>query len=465
LYVQVKERKDMRKIIVAVIFSTLFPPAVSLVKAATAATTILSGGGSLRANYEVKKTEDDTTDDWDSSANAFLEISHSRQGEKGFASISYRTNVSYDLKDGTAEFSDHLFRFNGRRKLSPHLQFSISDSFIFTNDLWGEKLSSTATGISEPDQAGDEGGTVPDTPETQEPTLSEKIGRDRFWSNNLSTHLAFQYSQRGSFTLGYGNSMLEYDDSQQNDFQRHTGAFHILQGLGPRWSSGLSFTYTDANFEEREDFVTHDVGVNLGYRHSVRDSFSGSINYAEKKYDTGGNRNDNYIVSGNLGWVHGFSPQKTLYISGGPSYYHEDNGEDKLAPNISIDFTSNFEHGSWFLGARSGFSETSFQGYENADGISKYQLIQTGVSWQVAENITAGLGANIRNDSFEENPPKSDEMAYSAYGNITYRFWRWFYLSGRYYYVQVDSDMDTSDSEEHRFFITLGASGELYRWQ
>ena len=64
-----------------------------------------------------------------------------------------------------------------------------------------------------------------------------------------------------------------------------------------------------------------------------------------------------------------------------------------------------------------------------------------------------------------ENPLVSDEKTYAAYVNLSYRFWRWFYVSGRYYYVNVDRDLNGADSEEHRFFITLGASRELYRWK
>jgi hypothetical protein len=82
----------------------------------------------------------------------------------------------------------------------------------------------------------------------------------------------------------------------------------------------------------------------------------------------------------------------------------------------------------------------------------------------VAKDVSASLGASIQNDTFLENPLAADETTYNAYGNISYRFWRWFYVSGRYFYTNVQSDRDADDSEEHRFFITLGASRELYRW-
>ena len=45
-----------------------------------------------RANYNITKTEADTTEDWNSSANAFLSLVHSRLGEKGglFIEVWYK---------------------------------------------------------------------------------------------------------------------------------------------------------------------------------------------------------------------------------------------------------------------------------------------------------------------------------------------------------------------------------------
>ena len=151
-------------------------------------------------------------------------------------------------------------------------------------------------------------------------------------------------------------------------------------------------------------------------------------------------------------------------MSGGLSVYHEDNRDDEQSPNFNINYTSQFEHGSWFIGANGGYTDRSFEGISQDQGISKSQRIQAGADWQVAKDVNAGIGASIINDNYLGNPLASDEKTYNAYGNISYRFWRWFYVSGRYYYVKTDAEVSADDSLEHRFFITLGASRELYRW-
>jgi hypothetical protein len=204
------------------------------------------------------------------------------------------------------------------------------------------------------------------------------------------------------------------------------------------------------------------------------DTFFAGLNYYEKKYetldlpeipdlpDTKINRSDYYAVRANLGWTHAFSPHKTLSISAGPAYLHYVDQDDYWTQYFDISYTSLFKNGSWFVGANGGFDDRAFDGLNQ--GVSEYQQARTGVSWQVAKDVSASLGANIRSDGFLENPLTSDETTYNAYANLSYRFSRWFYVSGRYWYVNSQRDFPAIDSEEHRFFITLGASRELYRW-
>ena len=246
----------------------------------------------------------------------------------------------------------------------------------------------------------------------------------------------------------------------------------ISQGLAPRWSAGLSYSYTDAKYDISQNFTSQSGGLNLGYTQSVQDSFSAGVNYSDKNYDEveiseipeiPNIYSDYYTVRFNLGWTHAFSPHKTLSVSAGPAYLNYVDQDDYWTQYFDIIYTSQFKNGSWFVEANGGFDDRAFDGLNQ--GVSEYQRAGTGVSWQVAKDVSASLGASMRNDGFLQNPLTSDEKTYNAYANLSYRFWRWFYVSGRYWYVNVvDSDINANDREEHRFFITLGASRELYRW-
>lgn len=459
----------MWKTIITLFFLTVLLPNFSSALAATSATTILSGGVSIRGNYNINETENDTTYDWSSSANAFLGLTHQRIGEKGGVSLGTSANYSYNFKDNDGKFSDFFLNFKGWRDLTKRLRINISDNFRMTNDLWGEYLSLTATGISDapPDEGGDNDGGNQEDPD--KPELAATIGPEKFWRNYFNTTLSYQYSQRGTATIGYNNTILNYTESDKDSYQRDGGSIRISQGLGPRWSSGVSYSYNDARFDISEDYTYYNAGANLGYTPSVRDSFYVSGNYYEKNYDSippdnPDNLYDLYAISGSLGWTHNLSPHKSLSMSAGPSYYRKDNGDEGSTPNFHIIYTSQFEKGSWFVGADGGFTDRSFSGSATEQGVSEYQRAAIGVTWQMTKDLSAGLGSTLRTDNFLENPLQSDKKTYSAYANLSYRFWRWFFVSGRYYFAK-DFNSGTYDSTRHRFFITLGASRELYRWQ
>ena len=97
-------------------------------------------------------------------------------------------------------------------------------------------------------------------------------------------------------------------------------------------------------------------------------------------------------------------------------------------------------------------------------GLSEFQRVSGGISWLLAKDLSASLGAYIRTDGFLEDPLQSDEKEYNGTASLRYSFARWYYVSGRYVYNQVDADINLDDYVDHRFFITLGFSKELNRW-
>ncbi len=147
--------------------------------------------------------------------------------------------------------------------------------------------------------------------------------------------------------MGYTNRILEYNESGLNNYRSDGASIGISQRFSRQWSSGLSYSYTDTKYDISEDSTSHAVGFNLGYTHSVRDSFSAGVNYFEKNYDiidpeTPDARNDYYTVSGSLGWTHAFSPTKTLSMSGGPAYVHRTDEDNDTSQNFDIRYTQQF---------------------------------------------------------------------------------------------------------------------------
>ena len=115
------------------------------------------------------------------------------------------------------------------------------------------------------------------------------------------------------------------------------------------------------------------------------------------------------------------------------------------------------------LGQLGGLDDRSLEG-DVDEGLSEYVTAMTGISWQVAKDLSASLGASVRDDNYLQDTDESDEKTYTANASLSYSFMRYFSLSGRYVYTQVVADNSDDEYVDHRFFISLGASKELKRW-
>ena len=340
----------MRKAVVAITFISVLFICVASANAAYTAYTTLSGGASLKASYDSNRnrTPDNEKDRKELTANGSLSLIHSREGEKGGFSLGTRQTFTYNFRTENSSFSDFNLFSHGWRDLSSRLGWNFSDRFVRSNDLWGDYSSSSYTRPPDNEENAEDG-----------PTFSDRNGSRKFWTNSFSTGLNYKYSRQGSVSIGYGNRILEYDQSDENNYKSHNLNGGTSYQFTDQWSSSLSYSYTDANYDKsEEDFTAHNAGFNLGYSHSVWNSYSAGANYNEKNYDTDStenprdDRNDYYTVGGNLGWTHAFSPTKTLSMSGGATHVNQgDSGRDKTSPNFNVNYTSLFENGSWFAGA------------------------------------------------------------------------------------------------------------------
>ena len=450
------KRTVIEMVILAVIVMLLQVSPVS------AATSSLKGGFSLGADYDsnVDRTSDDGDEQWQTTANIFIALD--TKGEKGSLSFKYAPTVKYNFRTEDNNI-DHRLNVSAYNDLSKHLKFHISDNFVKTDDLWGQYLSSTATGVEDV-QANVTGDTTSGNTAQSEPTLSDRIGREKFWQNNFATSIDYEYGKNSTASLGYNNRVLEYDESGNNNYKYHEPWVRVSYWFNPQWNTNFSYQYTNAEFDITQDSIAHSWGVGLNYVQSVQDTFSFGLQYLGKDYDeivpTG--RSDYYTVGANFGWTHAFSPQKTLSLTVGPTYVDRESDDSTTTTSFTVNFKNSFENGSWFIEANGGYDDRSFDA-EN-QGLSEYQQISGGINWQLTQDLSANLGAYFRRDNYVEESPEKDENEYNGTASLRYSFGRWYFISGRYVYNQVDADVNANDYADHRFYITLGFSKELNRW-
>lgn len=427
-----------------------------------AATNLLQGGLSLGANYDsnASRTPVDEIDEWETTLSGFIALT--RSVPKGSLIFRYAPTIKYNERTEDTSL-DHRLHFNAHRYLTELFKFNLSNLFLKTDDIWGEYLSSTATGI-------DDGGTDEPgdgTTDRPDPNFSDQIGRAELWANYFETSFDYEYSKDSFFTLGYSNRILEYEDNNRDNYLYNNPWVSISYAFNPQWNNNLSYNYLDASFDISEDFKTHRVNYNLNYLYSARNTYFFGLAYYQKDYDRDTAvipfERDNYKATrGNLGWTLHYSPKTTFSITAGPSYVEDDSGEEYWTGYFDTSLHSRFKTGSWFIRADGGLDDRSFDGADQ--DLSEYQRVSGGVNWWMSKNWSAGLKGYVRTDDFLQNPLESNEIIYNGIASLRYSFARWYFVSARYVYNEVDADIELNSYVDHRVFITLGFSKDLNRW-
>jgi hypothetical protein len=433
-----------------------------------AAVNSVESGASLGTNYDsnVNRTPDNEISQWETTLRGFIELS--REGQKGSLHLQFIPTFKYTYRTAETDNSiDYALNFLASRKLSDRFQFNIINFFNHTDDLGAENFTLSTTSSTNEEQdvltdTSEENSFRPDL------TLSDRIGRQELTDNYLSTSLVYEYARNSLVTLGYDNRILKYDEPGNDNYMYNSPWTILSFWFNPQWNTSLAYKYTDAEFDLSEDFITHDLGFNLNFMFSKHDRVAATIEYFKKDYeilqeDFINQLSDFYAVYAQLGWRHYFSPHRTISISAGPIFLHINNeNDDSTIPYFNIDYRRGFENGFWYIRAEGGLADRSFEAAD--EGLSEFLQLSEGIRLQVAKNVSANFSVYLRNDNLLETYTEYDEKTFNATADLTYEFARWYFLSALYGFNKLNSDIDSNDYVDHRFFITLGFSKEMYRW-
>ena len=192
-----------------------------------------------------------------------------------------------------------------------------------------------------------------------------------------------------------------------------------------------------------------------------------------------------------VGFDYDLSRHWHITLSGGPSWGSFDNSSTEMDYNAHGGLTWEFLHGSATLFVDKSYDQSNFDGRRS--GLT--DAWETGISadYQLTESLTATVSANYTNNRRLEYPvpetvvlvgddvlagadevPAEEfnrilyrEKDYNAGFSLNYSFWRWYTVSTGYRYYKHDSDLSENGADsyhEHRAFIELSYSNELFRW-
>jgi len=418
--------------------------------------------------------------------------------------FTYSPGVRYDHLDETTDL-DHDFGLRLEKNLTRNWLVTLSDHFFLGEDPLRDEELRTA------DIAGtNEEPTVPAAPAVGSPppepdqTLTERFGRRRYWTNTMDAGSEYTYGEDRNINIGYTFDVLRNDDGDvggYTDYDRHTGDLLLHHRLDRKWSVESEAGYTRGLFDqpnvaivvpsEREVTVADSEDLKE-YNFRIRGIYDTPSHYhlfteysfLRTDYDSS-LREDSDIHNFALGFNYDISPHLHITLSGGPSWVFRANSTTETHYNAYGSVTRNFFHGTATLFVEKSYVQDNFDG--RGSGLTDSWDTGVDLDYQLTQNLTATFSASYSHDKRQQLPLSQTviivdqdqpaptesrqfeytEEDYDAGASLTYTFLRWYTLTGGYRYYNHDSDLFTNGADsyhEHRAYIELTVSKELFRW-
>ena len=291
--------------------------------------------------------------------------------------------------------------------------------------------------------------------------LSDKRGRRRYWSNSFSGSIRREYARDSHVSLGYRNHLLRNRNDDFDDFTRHTPFAALVHHFSHRWQGELSYQYTIADFDGREDRATHNADGRLFHALSPMTRVYVYGGYTRTDYDEV--RRDYNVYTAAVGFDRELSRVRRVSAETGYSFIRRDNSDDE-AFYLKASLDNTIQRGSWRVHGESGVDQRYYTVADD-DWLSRYWLAGVRFSYQLARSLTGNAGAVYREDeNIDDNFEGSDrERLFRGNVNLAYAFGRWYQLAVGYRYTDLDADRRTS-YDNHHAYVTLSAGRELLRW-
>jgi len=295
------------------------------------------------------------------------------------------------------------------------------------------------------------------------------------------------------------------------EYDRHTGVLGLNHRLNQKWSASAEARYSRGLFDEpdvvvvtvvddenneieqvagtdSDDLTEYNLRLKGTYQTTARWNVFTEYSYLSTDYDAI-LRNDYKVNNVAFGLDYNISQRLHATIAGGPSWGSFENTPTETDYNAHAGLRWDYEFGSVNFTADKGYDQSNYDGRRS--GVTDYWQTMLSLNHQLTENLRATISASYRDNRRlqfptpqtivvvvdDDNQPveplpseefdrtEYSEKNYDAGATLAYTFLRWYTVSGGYRYYDHDSSRSVSSTyNEHRAFIQLTVSKELFRW-
>ncbi len=404
---------------------------------AAAGTNVLSGGLTLRQGFDsnIERTAASETTEWTTALEPFLRLRYSAPTRT--LELRYAPSLVYNHRLDDSHMEHRLSAAAGLAA-SRTIRLAVREAYTKTDD----------TTLAQQELAAD-----------GQPTLTDNRQRRTYWHNALDLAVTWELERDTSLEVGYRHTILDNRAFADSDYQRHEPYLVLNYRWNPQWSGRLTVAHTVGDFDQGDDLVRHETTAGLFYHLDPHRQLFAELSRTVTDYD--GSRIDYSTTRGHLGYQAQISATTSLTAAVGWSATDRTAGTDDDSFSYRLSLDRALVQGSLTLTGEGGFTGQEFNG--DNDGITRFWSLTGNINLELARRLTGDAGVAVRVDDYLERTPAEKETTYEGKAGLTWQAGRWHSLGLRYAYRKVDADQPFNDYTDHRLYLTVSFSKDLWK--
>ncbi len=276
--------------------------------------------------------------------------------------------------------------------------------------------------------------------------FNDTVDRSTVYRASVTPEYRWRMTPTLTTVIGYSLNMVDYADSEGDDYLEHVGQFSIEKNISQALDIWARYQYTEHdNDEDLEDFDRHEASVGGRYQLGARTSLAAMVGRSKVEYDSGLD-SENTIWSTDLSYL--LTDSVTLALLYSQDY--EITATDGLSRSREARFSTTFTRPLTSVSTAVFWRELDFF---RDDRVDESYGATLGLTRQLSQAFSVGTDAGY--ERADNRGPDEKFHRYTFGANLGFDYRRFLTTLG-YRYRLNDSDISGNDYRNN--IVTLSAT-------